>query len=108
MELSYKGHINGVVTAAWMAGRPVAEIYMNGEKLYPLEGDVATQILVDIAFGDIDGPLNYWLHALDWHDGGEKTVVGYEEEVLLFSGTKKEAQEKQKEYEAKQYKTRLV
>lgn len=81
MEISYKGHVNGIVTAAWLAGRPVEEIWMNGEKLYPLEGNVATQVLVDIAFGDVDGPLNYWLHALDWHDS-LIDQVGKREEVL--------------------------
>lgn len=78
MEISYKGHAKGIVTAAWMRGRPVLGIYMNGEKLYPIDTGVATQLLVDIALSDIDGPLNYWMHAL-YHNAQQKEIISYED-----------------------------
>lgn len=82
MEISCKGHVKEIVAAAWFSGVPVAEIWLNGEKLYPLDGDVATDVLVDVAPLDIEigGEWIYWVHALDWRE----KMPGCEEDDIIY------------------------
>lgn len=81
MEISSYNHVKEIVTGIWWNGAPVDEVYLDGEKLYPLEGTVATQILIDVTPDAFADGLNYWLHALDWHDS-QIDQVGKREEVI--------------------------
>lgn len=81
MDVTYGKNINHIVTSAWLAGMPVLSIWLNGEKLYPIEGNVVQQLVVDTAFGSVDSDLIYWMHALNWHDKMPKEKVKTREEV---------------------------
>ena len=71
MEISRKGHVREIVTGLWWDGVPVGEVYLNGEKLYPIDGTVATQLLVDVTLDAFADSLNYWLHALNYRASNE-------------------------------------
>lgn len=66
MEISCNNHVKEIVTGLWWNGAPVDEVYLDGEKLYPLEGTVATQVLIDVTPDAFPDGLNYWIHALDF------------------------------------------
>ncbi len=106
MEISYKDHLREIVTSAWLMGWPVSEIWLNGEKLYPMEGNVATQLVVQLVAGPTVDGWNYWMHALDWKAKKKGVVVGYAAEKLVFTGTGNDVLKKEEEYTAKKYKTR--
>ena len=90
MEVSYKGHVKEIVTAAWLGGVPVAEIWMNGEKLYPIDSDVVTELVVDVGLTPGSAEWLYWVHALDYHETipEEEEIVEYGEWELVGSYTK--------------------
>ena len=92
-----------VVTAAWWKGAPVAEIWLNGEKLYPLDGDVATELVVDVGFGDVSGEWPYWVHALDYHETipASEEIVEYGEWELVGSYTRNSEELKAEEEKLK-------
>lgn len=78
MEVSYGKNLRHMVTSAWLAGVPVDEIWLNGEKLYPEEGSVVQELAVDTTLANVHGELNYWMHALAYHDGlSQRTVYEY-------------------------------
>lgn len=78
MEVSYGKNLRHMVTSAWLAGVPVDEIWLNGEKLYPEEGSVVQELAVDTTLANVHGELNYWMHALAYHDGLlSRTVYEY-------------------------------
>ncbi len=106
MEISYKGHVKEIVAGAWWNGAPVAEIWLRGEKLYPIEGNAATELILDVTLGKVGGELPYWLHALDWHEKMPRPVIGYEKETILFAGIKRgiEIRTMEEEYKEKNYK----